>query len=158
MLSRFFKNSFPSFFKTSLQTHHLTKYQSIYRFSSLSDDELDGGELISFYFVSKGQEIPVQGRVGENILEVAKRNQDLLEGACDQSAQCSTCHVILDEDLYNNLPSPNLKEEDLLDMAFGMTKTSRLGCQVNITREFAGIKVELPNVHYNLCNLGDNRI
>ncbi len=118
-------------------------------FSSLSDDELDYGELINFYFVIKNQEIPVQGRVGENLLQIAKRNQELLEGACDASAQCSTCHIILDESVYNLLPNPNESEEDLLDIAYNITKTSRLGCQVRITRDFEGSKVELPEVQHN---------
>jgi len=119
-------------------------------FSSLSDDELDFGELINFYFVAKGQEIPVQGRVGENLLQIAKRNKDLLEGACDASAQCSTCHIILDENVYNLLPNPNESEEDLLDIAYGITQTSRLGCQIRLTRDFEGTKVELPDVQHNL--------
>ena len=41
---------------------------------------------------------------------------------------CSTCHIILDEDLYDLLEEPSMTEEDLLDLAYDVTPTSRLGC------------------------------
>lgn len=54
------------------------------------------------------------------------------------SLACSTCHVILPEDLYEKMPEPEEEEEDLLDLAFGLTSTSRLGCQVKIDKSFEG--------------------
>ena len=56
-----------------------------------------------------------------------------LEGACEASLACSTCHVILPQDIYNELEPAEDDEEDLLDLAFGLTTTSRLGCQVKIS-------------------------
>ena len=67
-------------------------------------------------------------REGETLLEVAHNNHIELEGACEQSLACSTCHVILEEKIYNELPQPVDDEEDLLDLAYGLTLTSRLGC------------------------------
>lgn len=57
---------------------------------------------------------------------------------------CSTCHVILTPDLYDKLPEPSDDEEDMLDMAFGLTETSRLGCQIVVTEEMEGIVLEMP--------------
>ena len=51
-----------------------------------------------------------------------------LEGACEASLACSTCHVILEEGIYEGLPEAEEEEEDLLDLAYGLTYTSRLGC------------------------------
>jgi ferredoxin len=85
--------------------------------------------------------------VGETILQLAHRIQSddwNLEGACEGVAACSTCHVILEENIYDDLPEPSEEEEDMLDMAFGLTTTSRLGCQVEISEEMANTKITLP--------------
>jgi ferredoxin-2, mitochondrial len=71
-------------------------------------------------------------------LEVAKKYDVELEGACEASLACSTCHVILPKDIYQKLEDAVDEEEDLLDLAFGLTPTSRLGCQVKITKDFEG--------------------
>ena len=71
-------------------------------------------------------------------------------GACEGSVACSTCHVILPEEYYNLLPEPEDDENDMLDMAFGLTDTSRLGCQVKITRELDGITCTLPSATRNM--------
>lgn len=63
---------------------------------------------------------------------------------------CSTCHVIMPEEVYNKLTPPKDEEEDLLDLAFGLTQTSRLGCQVKVDEKFEGIKVKLPKASKNL--------
>lgn len=70
----------------------------------------------------------VLAREGETLLEVAHNNKIELEGACEQSLACSTCHVILPDDIYEKLNAPVEEEEDLLDLAYGLTLTSRLGC------------------------------
>ncbi len=61
-------------------------------------------------------------------MEIAHKNDIDLEGACESSLACSTCHVILEDKIFENLPEAKLEEEDLLDLAFGLTPTSRLGC------------------------------
>ena len=71
-------------------------------------------------------------------------------GACEGSVACSTCHVILPEEYYNLLPEPEDDENDMLDMAFGLTDTSRLGCQVKVTRELDGITCTLPSATRNM--------
>ena len=61
-------------------------------------------------------------------MEIAHANKIEIEGACEASLACSTCHVILEEKIFSNLKAPNVEEEDLLDLAYGVTPTSRLGC------------------------------
>ena len=73
-----------------------------------------------------------------------------LEGACECSLACSTCHVVLPPALARALPPPTDEEEDLLDLAFALTPTSRLGCQVRVSREFEGATVRLPAATRNL--------
>ena len=68
-------------------------------------------------FVNRDQRREVTGDfVGKNILEVAHEFEVDLEGACEGSCACSTCHVILDDDVYDALPEPSEEEEDMLDL------------------------------------------
>lgn len=71
-------------------------------------------------------------------------------GACEGSVACSTCHVILTPDFYDRLPEPSDEENDMLDMAFGLTDTSRLGCQVVLTRDLHGMTATLPSATRNM--------
>lgn len=96
-------------------------------------------------FVDKdGKRTPAQGRVGENLVHLAHAAGVELEGACECSLACSTCHVVLERRVYDALEPPSEEEEDLLDLAFGLTATSRLGCQVKLTPAFEGAGVTLP--------------
>ena len=88
----------------------------------------------------------VDAPVGLSVLEIAHRNKIDLEGACEGSLACSTCHVIVDPEDYERLPEPTEDEEDMLDLAWGLTHTSRLGCQIIITDELDGLTVKLPAV------------
>lgn len=81
---------------------------------------------------------------GLSILEVAHQNNIDLEGACEGSLACSTCHVIVDPKWFDKLEEPTEDEEDMLDLAFGLTQTSRLGCQIILTDDLDGIEVNLP--------------
>lgn len=67
--------------------------------------------------------LPVKGRVGQNLVTVAHENGVDLEGACECSLACSTCHVILTSGIYDSLAPATDEEEDLLDLAFGLTST-----------------------------------
>jgi 2Fe-2S ferredoxin len=86
----------------------------------------------------------VDAPLGLSILEIAHRNDIDIEGACEGSLACSTCHVIVDPDWFGRLEEPSEDEEDMLDLAFGLTPTSRLGCQIIITEELDGLTVTLP--------------
>ncbi|UCH73197.1 MAG: ferredoxin family 2Fe-2S iron-sulfur cluster binding protein [Rhodospirillales bacterium] len=91
----------------------------------------------------------VDAPLGLSILEVAHRNDIDIEGACGGSLSCSTCHVIVDPKWYGKLAEPEEEEEDMLDLAFALTRTSRLGCQIIITQELDGIVVTLPEETHN---------
>ncbi|MFQ5984058.1 MAG: ferredoxin family 2Fe-2S iron-sulfur cluster binding protein [Alphaproteobacteria bacterium] len=92
----------------------------------------------------------VEAPVGLSLLEIAHRNNIDIEGACEGSLACSTCHVIVTPDWYDLLPETSEEEEDMLDLAFGLTRTSRLGCQIVITEELDGLTVALPAAIHNL--------
>ncbi len=97
------------------------------------------------YFVTQsGESIEIDAPLGLSLLEVAHQNDIDLEGACEGSLACSTCHVIVDEKWYDKLPKATEDEEDMLDLAFGLTQTSRLGCQIVMTPELEGLMVKLP--------------
>lgn len=96
-------------------------------------------------FIEKdGNRREVEAPLGLSVLEIAHRNDVDIEGACDGSLACSTCHVIVDRDWYHRLDEPSEDEEDMLDLAFGLTATSRLGCQIIMTEELDGLTVSLP--------------
>ena len=86
----------------------------------------------------------VDAPLGLSVLEIAHANDVDIEGACEGSLACSTCHVIVDPAWSGKLARPTEDEEDMLDLAFGMEKTSRLGCQIVITPELDGLVVKLP--------------
>jgi len=94
----------------------------------------------------------VDAPLGLSVLEIAHRNGIDLEGACEGSLACSTCHVIVDPDWYDLLKDATEDEEDMLDLAFGLTRTSRLGCQIIITEELDGLTVSLPAGSRNMMN------
>ncbi|MDI2091571.1 ferredoxin family 2Fe-2S iron-sulfur cluster binding protein [Commensalibacter oyaizuii] len=88
----------------------------------------------------------VDAPVGLSVLEIAHKNNIDLEGACEGSLACATCHVIVDDAWWNNLKPAAEEEEDMLDMAFGLEKTSRLGCQIIMSEELDGLVVRLPRL------------
>ncbi len=91
-----------------------------------------------------GQPREVDAPVGLSVLEVAHKHGVDIEGACEGSLACSTCHVIVDPAWAAKLDKPSEDEEDMLDLAFGLEKTSRLGCQIVITEALDGLVVRLP--------------
>ena len=96
-------------------------------------------------FIEKdGNHKEVDAPVGLSVLEIAHRNGIDMEGACEGSLACSTCHVIVDKKWFKKLEKPSEDEEDMLDLAFGLTKTSRLGCQIVMTDKLDGLVVQLP--------------
>lgn len=99
-----------------------------------------------------GESIVVEAPLGLSVLEIAHENRDklFLEGACEGSLACSTCHVIVDPEWFELLATPTEDEEDMLDLAFGLTQTSRLGCQIIMRPEWDGLIVRLPAATRNL--------
>tara|TARA_B100001057_G_C22678225_1_gene882708 strand:+ start:204 stop:536 length:333 start_codon:yes stop_codon:yes gene_type:complete len=107
--------------------------------------------MVKIIFIdSDGSEKEVEADLGLSILEVAHKNGVDLEGACEGSLACSTCHIILEKEPFEKLPEPSEEEEDMLDLAFGLTHTSRLGCQIIVDESLDGIKVKIPSGTRNI--------
>ncbi len=94
----------------------------------------------------------VEAPLGLSVLEIAHKHGIDIEGACEGSLACSTCHVIVDSSWFAKLSQPTEDEEDMLDLAFGLEKTSRLGCQLVMTPALDGLVVRLPSGSRNLLN------
>jgi 2Fe-2S ferredoxin len=101
------------------------------------------------FITNDNEKIEIEVKEGTTVLEAAHENGIPLEGACEGSLACSTCHVIVDEAFYSKLKSAEEDEEDMLDMAFGLTPTSRLGCQIIVTKELDGITLKIPSATRN---------
>ena len=113
-----------------------------------------GGDPVTFTW--KGNKLPdghktVTAREGQTLLEVSREHDIGLEAACEGSLACSTCHCILDARAYATAPVPCEAEEDLLDLAFDLRPTSRLGCQVKVTKDMEGTVVEIPSATRNMA-------
>ena len=91
-----------------------------------------------------GTEREVDAPVGLSVLEVAHKHGVDIEGACEGSLACSTCHVVVDPGWIGKLAKPTEDEEDMLDLAFDLQETSRLGCQIIMTDALDGLVVKLP--------------
>ena len=98
---------------------------------------------------TEGTRREVDAPIGLSVLEIAHKNDIDLEGACEGSLACSTCHVIVEGEWYDLLSDASEDEEDMLDLAFGLTRTSRLGCQIIMTDELNGLTVALPSATRN---------
>jgi len=103
------------------------------------------------FVLPSGEKTTLDAPIGISVLELAHRNKLPLEGACEGSLACSTCHVIFESDHFKKLKPAAEEEEDMLDLAFGLTPTSRLGCQiiVDATLEGAIIKIPATNRNFN---------
>ena len=87
---------------------------------------------------------------GLSVLEIAHKHKVDIEGACEGSLACSTCHVIVDNAWHGRLTTATEDEEDMLDLAFGLTETSRLGCQIIMSDALDGLVVALPSSVNNM--------
>ncbi|KDP33956.1 hypothetical protein JCGZ_07527 [Jatropha curcas] len=160
----FVQTPYTQYWRPQFELHSATKaflgtiFQKHRLFSTTdSGSERIGGseqkEMISVTFVNKdGEEKHIKVPVGMSMLEAAHENDIELEGACEGSLACSTCHVIvMDVEHYNKLEEPKDEENDMLDLAFGLTETSRLGCQVIAKPELDGIRLAIPAATRNFA-------
>ncbi|KAG8302739.1 adrenodoxin-like protein 1, mitochondrial [Homalodisca vitripennis] len=107
-------------------------------------------DVVNVTYVDKdGNKKCVRGKVGDNLLYLAHRHEIEMEGACEASLACTTCHCYVQGDYLSKLPSPDELEEDLLDLAPFLKDNSRLGCQIILTKELDGIEVHLPKATRN---------
>ena len=92
----------------------------------------------------------VDAAPGTVLLDLAQAHGQPLEGACEGAMACSTCHVIIAAEDFDRLPPASEEEDDLLDLAAHVTRTSRLACQVVLGAEFDTLTVRMPGAAYNL--------
>ncbi|BCA57871.1 2Fe-2S iron-sulfur cluster-binding protein [Sphingomonas sp. HMP6] len=92
----------------------------------------------------------VAANPGDRLLEVAQADGQPLEGTCEGQMACSTCHVIVAAEDFARLPPPSEDEEDMLDLAAGATRTSRLACQILLTDALDGLTVRIPGEVRNM--------
>ena len=102
------------------------------------------------FILKDGTRKEVDAPLGLSVLEIAHRNHIGIEGACEGSLACSTCHVVVDKEWFDKLAPASEDEEDMLDLAFGLTHTSRLGCQIRMSNELDGLVVKLPPATRNM--------
>jgi 2Fe-2S ferredoxin len=111
----------------------------------------DSGAVYKVTFIDpNGNRRTVDAPEGLSIMEVAHRNNIDIEGACEGSLACSTCHVIVAPEWFAKLAPASEEEEDMLDLAFGLTQTSRLSCQIRMSKELDGLTVTLPAATRNM--------
>ena len=96
------------------------------------------------FVLRDGTRKEVDAPLGLSVLEIAHRHDVDIEGACEGSLACSTCHVVVDPSWFAKLAAPTEDEEDMLDLAFDLQETSRLGCQLIMTDKLDGLVVKLP--------------
>ena len=93
---------------------------------------------------SQGNVTEGEGEAGQSLLEVGQVLGMPLEGTCEGQMACSTCHVIVDAEWFDKLPEASEEEEDMLDFAAGVRRTSRLSCQIDLTDALDGLSVTVP--------------
>ncbi len=92
----------------------------------------------------------VEAAPGTNLLDLAQANSQPLEGSCEGAMACSTCHVIVASEDFGRLPRASEEEDDLLDLAAHVTRTSRLACQLTLSAELETLTVRIPGAAYHL--------
>ncbi|HKX78159.1 MAG TPA: 2Fe-2S iron-sulfur cluster-binding protein [Novosphingobium sp.] len=102
------------------------------------------------FLTPDGKRIHADAQPGVTLLAVAQAAGMPLEGTCEGQMACSTCHVIVAEDWFAQLPEPSPEEEDMLDLAVGVQRTSRLSCQIEIREHHEGMVVRIPNLFHDM--------
>ncbi|CDW57645.1 adrenodoxin protein, mitochondrial like [Trichuris trichiura] len=125
--------------------HSFFRTSHICRPLSSQAEKGDPRDIVKVTFVTKdGQTVVIEGHVGDNLLFLARSHGIDLEGACEASLACTTCHVYVDEEWVDKLQPPSEEEEDLLDLAPFLKSNSRLGCQIILRPEMNGLTLYLP--------------
>ena len=96
------------------------------------------------FLTADGAKVQANGAAGVRLLEVAQGKGMPLEGTCEGQMACSTCHVIVSQEWFDLLPPASDDEEDMLDLAAGVSRTSRLSCQIVLNDQLDGLEVRIP--------------
>jgi len=101
--------------------------------------------MVKVCFITReGKRVEAEGQEGYSLLETGQAAGMPLEGTCEGQMACSTCHVVVSPDWFARLPEASEEEEDMLDLAAAVEKTSRLSCQILLTPELEGLEVRIP--------------
>lgn len=106
--------------------------------------------LVRFVSVDGARVREVDAPAGERLLNIAQNDGQPLEGTCEGQMACSTCHVIVDPDHFAQLPPASEEEEDMLDLALHVTRTSRLACQLFTSEALPQLTVRIPGGARNM--------
>ena len=102
------------------------------------------------FITAQGETVVAQGAEGQRLLELAQRVGMPLEGTCEGQMACSTCHVVIAAEWFGALAPASADEDDMLDLAAGISATSRLACQITLSRELDGMVVRIPDESRNM--------
>lgn len=105
---------------------------------------------VNFVSADGEQTVVAKASDGDDLLTVAQIHDQPLEGTCEGQMACSTCHIIVDAKDFDKLPEATEMEEDMLDLAAGARRTSRLACQITLTKELDGLTVQIPSESHNM--------
>ncbi|XP_044608405.2 adrenodoxin, mitochondrial isoform X2 [Equus asinus] len=115
---------------------------------ALSTSARSGSEdKVTVHFINRdGKTLTAKGKVGDSLLDVVIENNLDIDGfgACEGTLACSTCHLIFEDHVFEKLEAITDEENDMLDLAFGLTDRSRLGCQVCLTKSMDNMTVRVP--------------
>ncbi len=110
--------------------------------------------MVTVSFINdNGGRITVEAQPGQRLLEVGQAAGLPLEGTCEGQMACSTCHVIVAAEWFDRLPHASEDEEDMLDLAAGVTRTSRLSCQIVLSDALDGLEVRVPGEAHDMQRL-----
>jgi ferredoxin len=102
------------------------------------------------FTTARGDEVIAEAEPGDTLLRVAQAAGMPLEGTCEGQMACSTCHVVVAAEWFARLPEASEEEEDMLDLAAGVTRTSRLSCQIVLDETLDGLAVTIPPESYDM--------
>ena len=97
-----------------------------------------------YFTTARDEVVAAEGAPGDSLLRLAQAAGMPLEGTCEGQMACSTCHVLVAAEWFDRLPPASEEEEDMLDLAAGARRTSRLACQIVLGEELDGLKVSIP--------------
>lgn len=158
-LKVFPKNS--NHIKRRVQTFSaLCSGQNLRRFSSVANREAvdskeetqtqNSQDIVKVIFIDRdGERQVIDGKVGDNVMYLAQRHDLDVEGACEASLACCTCHVYVEDKFYEMMDEPCEEEEDMLDLAPFLKENSRLSCQIILSKEMDGMEITLPSATRN---------
>ncbi|KTW29770.1 hypothetical protein T552_00977 [Pneumocystis carinii B80] len=169
-LYRFYPGNFAPVLKRSIyfeknlkRRKNSLKYEFILGFEHRNEQNMTGAlfyrkftssisrEKVECTFITpQGERKTLKVSEGSTVLDIAHEHNIDLEGACEGSIACSTCHVIVDPKYYSKMEEQSEKELDMLDLAFGLTETSRLGCQIIMDKSLDGITFIIPSETRNI--------